>query len=89
MKYLVIYIVIINLISFMAYGIDKWLAKRKYYRISERELFLFGLFGGSLGSLIGMVVFRHKTKKIKFYIWNIVMILIWLYLVYKLMIGSV
>ena len=87
MKYLFIYLVIINLISLIVYGIDKWLAKRKSLRISERSLFLFGFFGGALGALIGMLLFRHKTKKVKFYLWNIVMVVIWIYLLYKFMEG--
>ena len=89
MKYFIIYIVIINLVSFIVYGIDKWLAKRNSFRISERWLFILSLFGGPGGAIIGMLVFRHKTKKMKFYLWNIFMLLIWLYLGYKFVKGSV
>ncbi len=83
MKYFLIYLIIINLVSFILYGLDKSFSKLKKWRISERGLFLLSLFGGGVGSLIGMILFRHKTKKIKFYIWNIIMIGIWFYLCYK------
>lgn len=83
MKYFLIYLIIINLVSFILYGLDKRFSKLKKWRISERGLFLLSLFGGGVGSLIGMILFRHKTKKIKFYIWNIIMIGIWFYLCYK------
>ncbi len=87
MKYLFIYLVIINLISLIVYGIDKFLAKKKSFRVSEQNLFILSLFGGALGSLIGMFLFRHKTKKVKFYLWNIIMLVIWLYLLYKFVKG--
>lgn len=85
MKYFIIYIVLINIICFIVYGIDKFLAKKNCFRISERCLFLFSLFGGALGAIIGMLLFRHKTKKFKFYLWNIIMLIIWIYLVFSFM----
>ena len=60
------YLVFINLFSFFIYGIDKFLAIKHYYRISEFIILCFGFIGGVLGSILGMLVFRHKTKKIKF-----------------------
>ena len=77
MKYLIFYIIIINFISLLIYGIDKWLAKKNKYRVSERILFILSFFGGALGALLGMLLFRHKTKKIYFYIWNIIMLVMW------------
>lgn len=83
MKDYLYYLFIINIISFIFYGLDKILAiKRSKSRISERWLFIFSLIGGSLGCLLGMFTFRHKTKKIKFYLWNIVLLVVWCYLTY-------
>ena len=62
------YLIIINILSFIIYGIDKLKAIKKKERISEKTLILIGILGGSIGSLIGMNLFRHKTKKLKFII---------------------
>lgn len=62
------YLIIINILSFILYGIDKLKAIKKKERISEKALILVGILGGSIGSLIGMNLFRHKTKKLKFII---------------------
>jgi uncharacterized membrane protein YsdA (DUF1294 family) len=59
---LYIYILIINIIGFVLMGRDKRKAKRQEYRISERTLWTVALIGGSVGSYIGMKVYRHKTK---------------------------
>lgn len=58
-----IYILIINLVGFLSMGLDKYKAKRGAYRISEKALFIIALIGGSIGSIIGMYKFHHKTKK--------------------------
>lgn len=57
------YLIIINIISFCIMGIDKYLSKSKSRRISEKTLFVLALIYGSIGSIIGMYTFRHKTKK--------------------------
>lgn len=63
-----IYLIVLNIITFLIMGIDKYLAIKKKYRISEFHLLTLTLFGGSIGSLLGMIIFRHKTKKMKFLI---------------------
>ena len=63
MKYAVAYIVIVNIVAFCLYGIDKNAAIRQKQRIPNRVLLLLAVFGGSLGALAGMYTFRHKTKK--------------------------
>ena len=68
LKYFIIYIVVINVITFLAMGIDKWKAKRGSWRIQEATLFTLVLFGGGVGGILGMSVFHHKTKKAKFQI---------------------
>lgn len=60
------YILLINLIGFVAMYIDKKRAKRNEWRIKEGTLLSIALLGGGIGSIIGMYKFRHKTKKLKF-----------------------
>lgn len=56
------YFIALNIIGFASMGIDKRKAQRSAYRIPEATLFTVALMGGSLGSVIGMYTFRHKTK---------------------------
>lgn len=60
--YYIIPIFLINLITFLAMGLDKYYAIRNYRRISEKSLLLLATCGGSIGSILGMKLFRHKTK---------------------------
>ena len=80
---MIIYLVFINVITFIFYGIDKFLAIKKWYRISEFILLLFGLLGGILGSLLAMLFFRHKTRKIKFKLYLFSYFVIWCYILMK------
>lgn len=61
-----VYIVGMNLLGFIMFGLDKSKAVRGEWRIPERSLFLVAVLGGSLGAWIGMYVFRHKTKHWRF-----------------------
>ena len=63
-----IYLIAINLVTFFIYGIDKLKAKRGKWRIPESMLLTLAVVGGSIGALLGMLVFRHKTKHKKFII---------------------
>lgn len=65
-KYIVIYFIVINLIGFLAMGIDKYKAKRNYWRIPEGTLMMLAVLGGGIGTISGIYAFRHKTKKMKF-----------------------
>ncbi|MDE6203903.1 MAG: DUF1294 domain-containing protein [Lachnospiraceae bacterium] len=56
------YFAAINLIGFALMGIDKHKAKKRAFRIPEATLFIVAVIGGSIGSIIGMYAFRHKTK---------------------------
>ena len=60
------YLILMNLIAFALYGIDKRRAKQGAWRISEYTLLLVALLGGSLGALLSMRYFRHKTRHRKF-----------------------
>lgn len=68
MKYFIIYLIIINLIAFVAMYIDKKRAKYGKWRIKEHTLFILAILGGSIGAIAGMYTFRHKTKKMRFVI---------------------
>lgn len=59
---LVGYFLIINLIGFLTMGVDKRKAIKHTFRIPEATLFVLALIGGSLGTTLGMYVFRHKTR---------------------------
>lgn len=66
MRYLFYYLLSINIISFICMGLDKFRASRDRWRIPERTLFLLAAAGGSIGSIAGMFLFRHKTKHLSF-----------------------
>jgi len=59
---LITYVIIINLIGFFLMGIDKRKAIKHAFRIPEATLFLIAFIGGSIGSILGMYTFRHKTR---------------------------
>lgn len=63
MKYLYIWLIIINIITFAVFGIDKKKAIDGKFRIKELTLFVLSLLGGSFGGLIAMHTFHHKTRK--------------------------
>ena len=65
-QFAVIYLLVINLIGFLAMGIDKWKSKNNAWRIPEKTLFTITLLGGGIGTITGMYTFRHKTKKLYF-----------------------
>lgn len=76
-----IYLILgINIFSFILMGIDKYKAIKNNYRISENTLLLISILGGGIGSLLGMILFHHKTKKLKFQILVPISILINIYL---------
>lgn len=66
-KYIaVMYLVIVNIVAYAMYGIDKKKAKKNKRRISEASLLTVAIAGGSLGAFAAMKTYRHKTQKIKF-----------------------
>jgi len=87
------YLLVINLLTFLLFGVDKHRAQRngthlkQRRRVPESTLMLVALLGGSLGALIGMYTFRHKTQHLKFILLLPLILLIqvaigayWLYL---------
>lgn len=68
MKYLIIYLIIINALAMLLMLADKLRARKKLWRIPEATLLGCALLGGSMGALLGMYTVRHKTAHAKFYI---------------------
>ena len=67
MTHTIVYIlIVINVLTFVIYGIDKWKAKQGSWRISEATLLTLAVLGGSIGALLGMHVWHHKTMHKKF-----------------------
>lgn len=62
-KIFIIYLAVINIITFAVFGIDKLKAVKDKWRIPEKVLFLLSIIGGSVGAILGMYTFKHKTKK--------------------------
>lgn len=79
-----LYLLLINIITFALYAIDKFNAKTDAWRISERMLIFFAVAGGSVGALLGMYICRHKTRKPKFKFGIPVILIIQLVIVYIL-----
>jgi len=63
---LLIYLAAINIVAFFLYGIDKWKARHDKWRITEARLIWIAVAGGSIGALLGMKIWHHKTKHNKF-----------------------
>lgn len=84
MKFLLLYLCIINALSFLLMLIDKQKAKKKRWRIRERTLLGISALGGSLGGLLGMYLLRHKTLHKRFSIGIPFMLLAHLIILYHL-----
>lgn len=79
---IIIYLVVINIFTFIIYGIDKYRSVKKEWRISENTLIIAAVIGGSAGALLGMKMFRHKTRHPKFAIGIPVILLVQLLVYY-------
>jgi uncharacterized membrane protein YsdA (DUF1294 family) len=77
------YMIIINIISFIIYAIDKRLAIKKKTRVPEVILLFLSIIGGSLGSLIAMYLVHHKTKKWYFVLINLGLTILYSYIIIK------
>ena len=83
-----IYVIIINVVTFFIYGLDKSNAKARQWRIPEAQLIFLAVIGGSVGALAGMKVFHHKTRKPKFKIGVPTILIIQLVIIYFLFSGN-
>ena len=86
MTIFIIVTVIMSVITFAVYGYDKYRAKRHLWRIPESTLLALSFFGGAFGALVGMFIFNHKTRKLKFRIFVPLFLLIWIGLAVVIMI---
>ncbi|SFU84017.1 Uncharacterized membrane protein YsdA, DUF1294 family [Clostridium sp. DSM 8431] len=82
MKLFIYYIVLINIITFASMGIDKYKAKKKKWRIPEKNLMTLAVLGGSIGMLFGIYFFRHKTKHKLFTLGTPVILLLQVIIIY-------
>ena len=85
---LYIYVAAINVVTFFVYGLDKSKAKAGQWRIPEAHLIFLAVIGGSVGALLGMRVFHHKTRKPKFKIGVPAILIIQLIILYFLFSGN-
>jgi uncharacterized membrane protein YsdA (DUF1294 family) len=74
------YLIIINVVTLLAYGIDKYKAQHHKWRISEFNLLALAAIGGAAGAVAGMWLFHHKTKHKKFLILVPLFFIIWVML---------
>lgn len=74
------YLIILNLINFILYGIDKYKAKHNKWRISEKTLLTLSIIAG-MGGFLGMEIFHHKTREKKFYLANLIGMALTIYLI--------
>lgn len=65
-EFIILYLVFINVLSFVIFAVDKNRAKKNLWRISEAILLFLAFIGGALGAFLSMLIFRHKTQKLKF-----------------------
>lgn len=85
MRYLMVYLSIINALSLVLMLVDKEKARHKRWRIPERRLLAVAALGGSAGCLLGMYLFRHKTRHPRFFIGVPVMLAVQIVLVLLLL----
>lgn len=76
-----LYFIAINLLTFLLYGLDKYKAIRREWRIPERALLLMAFVGGAFGALSAMRIFRHKTRKGRFKLMIPLFCLLWGYVI--------
>jgi uncharacterized membrane protein YsdA (DUF1294 family) len=76
MRYYLIFLAVMSVIAFLLYGADKRKARNGRWRIRESTLLLTGFFGGAVGALLGMELFRHKTRHWYFWLVNLLGLLV-------------
>jgi uncharacterized membrane protein YsdA (DUF1294 family) len=77
-----IYFILLTIFTFLCFGYDKGLARKNKWRIPERNLFILLLLGGTIGALLGMHAFRHKTNKTSFILMVYAILIVQLALLY-------
>lgn len=74
MKVFIVIFILFNLITFAIFGIDKLLARTRRQRISENTLITLAIAGGSVGAVFAQKLFRHKTQKLRYLFWSILIV---------------
>ncbi|EKE06701.1 MAG: hypothetical protein ACD_18C00302G0007 [uncultured bacterium] len=82
---LIVYFTLINLITFITFGIDKSKSINNARRVSEKTLWIMSFLGGSLGAMLAMKMFRHKTKKLSFQAMMAVILVIQIFVIYLIL----
>ena len=80
---MIYYLIIMNTITFITYGMDKYKSIKHKYRISEATLIILASLGGPLGAFFGMITFHHKTRKKKFVILIPLLLILWIWILVK------
>ncbi|MDD6282463.1 DUF1294 domain-containing protein [Oribacterium sp. HCP28S3_H8] len=75
------YLILVNVLAFVLYGVDKWKARRSLWRIPEAELISIAAIGGAAGALAGMLFFHHKTRKPRFRYGIPLILILWILLI--------
>ena len=75
-----VWLMIINITAFFMYGIDKRKARKNKWRIKEKTLIITAYIGGAMGAFVGMLLFHHKTKHVKFVLLVPLALIIWIVL---------
>ena len=83
LKYIIIYLSAMSLLTFILFGADKHKARAHKWRIPENMLLGLSLLGGFTGGFLGMEFFRHKTKHLYFYMVMIISLALWAFIIYK------
>lgn len=81
---MILYYVLINVITFFIWGYDKFRASLHQWRVPEKTLYTIMIMGGGLGALLGITIFRHKTRKPQFKIIAIISIVVHAFIYYYL-----
>jgi len=84
-KYILIILIISNILAFILMGVDKKRAISQKYRISEKLLITLSIAFCAFGIYLGMILFHHKTKKMKFYIFIPLLMMLQLVVIYYLL----
>ncbi len=82
-----VYLLVINIVTFIAYGADKNAAKQGRWRTRESTLLILSAVGGAIGGILAMLLFRHKTKHTVFWLVNIIAAVVYGYLILRLLVG--
>ncbi|OGH86076.1 MAG: hypothetical protein A2493_02960 [Candidatus Magasanikbacteria bacterium RIFOXYC12_FULL_33_11] len=85
LQIIIIYLAIINFLTFITFGLDKSKSINNSRRISEKTLWIMSLIGGSLGALLAMKMFRHKTKKLSFQAMMAVIMMMQIFIIYLIL----